>query len=83
MFFISEDLSAAHIPFFIDWDEDSMQPSKTSPEGCDLSDFIIHTPDVERMSRLLETLNLDIEAQFSQKDSLEILMNCADNEVRL
>ncbi len=82
MFFISDADEAASIPFFIEWGADSAHPSQTSPAGCELADFSISTPNAERISPLIETLDLGLEVQDSEQDMLELVLSCAGGEVR-
>lgn len=83
MFFITDDADAAAIPFFIEWGEDSVHPSQTSPAGCELAKFIVHTPDRDRIFRLVQSLGLEIDVQDSTQDRLELSLICGESEISL
>jgi hypothetical protein len=65
-----KDDSGGVLPFFIEWDPQSLHPSKDAPAGCRLSDLRIDTPDPSALKALAAKLQLDV--QIRQSDELRL-----------
>ncbi len=48
------------LPFFIEWDADSVHPSVDSPAGCQLASFAIADPDPAGLKKTCDQLGLDV-----------------------
>ncbi|MGB0997455.1 MAG: VOC family protein [Pseudomonadales bacterium] len=55
-------LNEPHWPFFIDW-QNSPHPALTAPQGCQLSNFVVTTPDPQQYAALLAKLDLQVEVK--------------------
>lgn len=55
-------LDEPHWPFFIDW-QNSPHPALTAPQGCQLSNFVVTTPDPQQYAALLAKLDLQVEVK--------------------
>ena len=55
-------LHEPHWPFFIDW-QNSPHPALTAPQGCQLSNFVVTTPDPQQYAALLAKLDLQVEVK--------------------
>ena len=55
-------LHGSHWPFFIDW-QASPHPALTAPQGCQLLDFVLTTPDPRQYAALLAALDLQVEVK--------------------
>ena len=55
-------LHEPHWPFFIDW-QNSPHPALTAPQGCQLSNFVVTTPEPQQYAALLAKLDLQVEVK--------------------
>ncbi len=55
------------VPFFIQWDKDSLHPSVDSPGGCKLLSLEFEHPEAEKIAEMMKSLG--IEAKISKADS--------------
>ena len=55
-------LNEPHWPFFIDW-QNSPHPALTAPQGCQLSNFVVTTPEPQQYAALLAKLDLQVEVK--------------------
>lgn len=58
------------LPFFIEWDRDSVHPAGDAPKGCQLERFSVQTPGAEEMSRALVTFSVDVPIESAVKPCL-------------
>lgn len=74
--------SASYLPFFIQWDEDSTHPSKSSPAGCSLAFLSFTDPQPETFQKLLAAFQLTPDVKLGTPASFAIVLNCPKGEVR-
>jgi hypothetical protein len=58
------------LPFFIQWNADSIHPSVDAPKGCRVATFSITTPDPEELAKTLRLLELDVPVERGDKARL-------------
>ena len=56
------------LPFFIEWDKDSVHPSEDAPKGCTLQRFAINTMEVENFLRAASRVELDLNVPTWRSD---------------
>jgi Glyoxalase-like domain len=55
------------LPFFIEWDSNSLHPSLDAPAGCRLTDLWIATPDPVSLKALAGKLQLSVQIRQSNE----------------
>jgi len=55
------------LPFFIEWDSNSLHPSVDAPAGCRLTDLWIATPDPVGLESLAAKLQMGVEIRASDE----------------
>jgi len=55
------------LPFFIEWDSNSVHPSVDAPAGCRLTDLRIDTPNPVGLKGLADKLQLDVQIRQSNE----------------
>lgn len=55
------------VPFFIQWDKDSLHPSVDAPGGCKLLSLEFEHPEAEKIAEMMKSLG--IEAKISKANS--------------
>lgn len=63
-------------PFLIEWGQGVPHPSATAPGGCRMTAFALETRDVERLSRLVAALGLDIETKPGPGARMTVSLEC-------
>ncbi len=58
------------LPFFIEWNSNTVHPSVDAPSGCKIDGLTISSPDDAELQRLCSTLNLDVRVEHSDKPQL-------------
>ena len=58
------------LPFFIEWSEDSVHPSKDAPKKCDLDYFTVMGADPAELSQVFKRIGVDAAVERSDKDRL-------------
>ncbi len=56
-----KDDHAGLLPFFIEWNADTVHPSSDAPAGCRIVRFELATPEPEQLSKTVEILGLDVK----------------------
>jgi len=69
------DTSSGLLPFFIEWSQDSVHPSVDAPKGCALISFAAETPDPEKLTARLKTLNLGLPVRKAEKPRLHAIIS--------
>jgi Glyoxalase-like domain len=64
------DDSGGLIPFFIEWDKDSVHPSSDAPSGCSLESFSVAAFDPERLTKIFRQLGIEVAVERSEKPEL-------------
>ncbi|HEY6970842.1 MAG TPA: VOC family protein [Candidatus Angelobacter sp.] len=58
------------LPFFIEWDRNSIHPSQDAPAGCTLEHFLIESPAVEEVRTVAGKLGLEVELKLAKTPAL-------------
>ena len=78
VFLLNESTPSIH-PFFIQWENPNLHPSKTTPKGCTLSDITIGNHSDSLLSKFLNKLSIPLKFQKGSKDKcghlLELELN--------
>lgn len=69
-------------PFFIQWADPSLHPSRTAPQGCTLRSLSLFEPAPARLRRLLVRLNLPVSVAGG-KPAIRVRLSCPGGEVAL
>lgn len=69
------DTASGLLPFFIEWSQDSVHPSVDAPNGCSLLSFAAETPDPEKLTAKLKSLNLDLPVNKRDKPRLHAVIS--------
>jgi hypothetical protein len=69
-----KDDAAGLLPFFIEWNGDSLHPSVDSPQGCGLLTFEAFTPKPDELWRKATELRLDLPISEARGASLHAVI---------
>jgi hypothetical protein len=69
------DTASGLLPFFIEWGQDSVHPSVDAPKGCALLSFSAETPEPEKLTATLKTLDLDLLVKKGEKPKLHAVIS--------
>jgi Glyoxalase-like domain len=69
------DTASALLPFFIEWNQDSVHPSADAPKGCELLSFAAETPEPEKFAARLKSLGLDLPVKQGQHTRLRAVIS--------
>jgi glyoxalase-like protein len=69
------DTASGLLPFFIEWGRDSVHPSVDAPRGCSLLSFAAETPEPEKLTATMRTLNLDLPVKKAEKPRLHAIIS--------
>jgi len=65
------------LPFFIEWDPNSVHPSIDAPQGCTLDRFSIADPDPMALAKSCAPLDLDVPIDRGEKTELRARIRSA------
>ena len=60
------------LPFFIEWDKDSVHPSTDAPGGCHIERFALADPNTEELSNALRRIEVETPVEHSQLAQLHM-----------
>jgi hypothetical protein len=78
-----QDPALAASAFFIEWNRDSIHPSRTSPPGCTLNSFEIADPDPRRLRNIFDVLGLNVGLYQRALPLIELVLHTPNGRVRL
>ena len=58
------------LPFFIEWNKDSIHPSEDAPKGCRLEHFAVAGPDVGDLQNTFRLLGIEVSIERADKPQL-------------
>ena len=58
------------LPFFIEWNSNSIHPSQDAPSGCTVEQFFIESPAAEDVRSVARKLGLEVELKPAQAPAL-------------
>jgi hypothetical protein len=71
------------LPFFIQWDRESVHPSEDAPGGCSLSRFWSKAPSVREMEGQYRGLGVDVAVVQAEKPTLQATLKTPKGEVEV
>lgn len=71
------------LPFFIEWNRDSVHPAAAAPSGCQLGRFHLQSPDASELARILQTLAVEVPIELGEKPLICARLACPKGEVEL
>jgi hypothetical protein len=71
------------IPFFIQWDQDSLHPSQDSPTGCQLLSLEFEHPDAEAITTAMKTLGINAKVAKGASPVIRTALNTPKGKVEL
>lgn len=71
------------LPFFIEWSADSLHPSADAPKGCTLTHFAAVAANTGELSKLSESLQLDLPLALGNQPSLRATIIGAKGELNV
>lgn len=71
------------IPFFIQWDKDSLHPSQDSPTGCQLLSLEFGHPETESVSAVLNTLGIKAKVAKTASPTIKAMLKTPKGNVQL
>jgi hypothetical protein len=69
------------LPFFIQWDHDSVHPAEDAPKGCTLKRFRMQSPATKELNQLCRKLGVDISVEHGDKPTLRALISSRRGDV--
>ena len=71
------------VPFFIQWDKDSLHPSVDSPMGCKLLSVDFEHPEADRITEVMKSLGLDSKISKSKSPAIKATLKTSNGNVVL
>ena len=71
------------IPFFIQWDKESLHPSQDSPAGCRLLSLEFEHPDAEALTAVMKTLGIKGKVAKGASPVIKASLNTPKGKVEL
>lgn len=70
-------------PFFIQWKQQRLHPSRTSPGGCRLTSIRLLDPAPKRLGSAVRPLGLDVPVDRGAESRMEVRLSCPRGSVVL
>jgi hypothetical protein len=71
------------LPFFIEWDRESVHPSADAPAGCRLDGFLLQSPDPPELAEACRKLDVDVTVEPGEKPLLRARISSSKHQVEL
>lgn len=71
------------IPFFIQWDKDSLHPSQDSPTGCRLLSLEFAHPEADKITAVMETVGINAKIGKAQLPAIKATLQTPKGKVEL
>jgi hypothetical protein len=71
------------LPFFIEWDRNSIHPAEDAPAGCTLKDFHLQSPDAADLARACQSLAVDVIVNLGEEPLLLACISSPKGEIEL
>lgn len=71
------------LPFFIQWDRESVHPAEDAPVGCLLERFGVETPSAKEVERWFRGLGVDVSVSRAEKPALRATIRSPKGVVEL
>jgi len=69
------------LPFFIQWDDLALHPSRTAPAGCGLDRFELLASDPHSIQKALSAADVSVPIRHSAKDALIVTLSTPAGQV--
>ncbi len=71
------------VPFFIQWDSNSLHPSTDAPAGCTVEHFEIQTAQKEKVQKIFKGLQLNVPVEAGEKNRLVLILQTPKGKIYL
>ena len=71
------------VPFFIQWDKDSLHPSQDSPSGCRLLALEFEHPEADQIRAMMNTLGLKAKVSKASAPAIKATLQTPKGKVEL
>lgn len=71
------------VPFFIQWDKDSLHPSVDSPTGCKLLSLEFEHPEADRIAEVMKSLGLNAKISKAGSPAIKASLKTSQGNVVL
>ena len=71
------------LPFFIQWNRDSVHPATDAPSGCRLTSFHLESPAAPELASACRTLGVDVLVEPGEEPRLCARIACPEGEIRI
>ena len=68
-------------PFFIQWGDPGLQPSRTSPAGCTLASVALAGPRPEALRTLFAAVGFELAVTEAEQSGMTVTLNCPNGQV--
>jgi len=71
------------VPFFIQWDKDSLHPSQDSPTGCKLLSLEFEHPEADEISKMMNALGLKAKVSKASAPAIKTTLQTPKGKITL
>lgn len=71
------------VPFFIQWDKDSLHPSQDSPAGCKLLALEFEHPEADQISAMMKALGLKAKVSKASAPAIKATLQTPKGKINL
>jgi catechol 2,3-dioxygenase-like lactoylglutathione lyase family enzyme len=71
------------LPFFIEWNQDSVHPSTDAPSGCRLTGFHLESPAPQELASACRTLGVEVAVEQGAKPLLCARISSPKGEIKI
>ncbi len=71
------------VPFFIQWDKDSVHPSQDSPTGCKLLALEFEHPEADQIGEMMKTLGLKAKVSKASAPAIKAKLQTPKGKINL
>jgi hypothetical protein len=71
------------LPFFIEWNRDSVHPAAEAPPGCHLERFLLQSPGAPELARVFQALSVEVRVESGEKPLMLAHITSPRGEVEL
>lgn len=71
------------VPFFIQWDKDSLHPSQDSPTGCQLLSLEFEHPEAATMTEMMKSLGIKAKISKANSPAIKATLKTPKGKVEL
>lgn len=71
------------LPFFIEWDRESVHPAADAPAGCVLKRFFLESPAAQELIQACQSLGVAVRVERGEKPFLRAIITSAKGQIEL